>query len=156
MSEQMMRGPIALALCLAGAGGLLRADEKPHPLAAPQVTSLTNKSVKYAVPKEHFVVLRRGGVTATVVDNTTIDPPQRRQRAGRLSGVATLTHAEQSENLYNLVGLNFEHIHDGTLVAITLSRPTLKIRPRSGPRQQRPRRRPPNRIHAPLCYRPGR
>jgi hypothetical protein len=111
----MMRGLIALALCLAGAGGPLRAADKPHPLAAPQVTSLTNKSVKYTVPKEHFVVLKRGGVTATVVDNTTIEPPLRRQRAGRLSGVATLTHTDQPENLYNLVGLNFEHIHDGTL-----------------------------------------
>ena len=115
MFEQMMRGSIALTMFLAGAGGLLRADEKAHPLAAPQVTGLTNKSVKYTVPKEHFVVLRRGGVIATVVDNTTIDPPQRRQRAGRLNGVATLTHADQPENLYNLVGLNFEHIHDGTL-----------------------------------------
>lgn len=71
--------------------------------------------MKYTVPKEHFVVLRRGGVTATVVDNATIEPPMRRQRYGRLSGIVSLTSANQAENLFNLVGLNFEHIHDGTL-----------------------------------------
>jgi hypothetical protein len=106
---------LVLALVVAGIGGRLPAEEKPHPLAAPQVTSLTNKSVKYTVPREHAVVLKRGGVTAVVGDNSTIDPPLRRVRAGRLSGVASLTHADQPENLYNLVGLNFEHIHDGTL-----------------------------------------
>jgi len=31
-----------------------------HPLSAPRVTSLTNRSVKYTVPKQHFVILRRG------------------------------------------------------------------------------------------------
>jgi hypothetical protein len=96
-------------------GALLPAGEKPHPLAAPRVTSLTNKSVKYTVPAGHSVVLKRGGVTAVVVDNTTIEPPLRRRRYGRLSGVASLTHTDQPENLFNLVGLNFEHIHDGTL-----------------------------------------
>jgi hypothetical protein len=115
MFEQTIRGLISLALFLAGEGGVLRAAEKPHPLAAPQVTSLTNKSVKYTLPTEHFVVLKRGGVTAIIVDNTIIDPPQRRRRAGRLSGVASLTRTDQPENLYNPVGLNFEHIHDGTL-----------------------------------------
>src|SRR5262245_42055136 len=115
MAEPTIRGLLVLALFLAGVGGLLRAGEKPHPLAAPQVTSLTNKSVKYTVPKDHAVVLRRGGVTAVIVDNTTIEPPLRRRRAGRLSGVASLTRTGQAENVYNLVGLNFEHIHDGTL-----------------------------------------
>jgi hypothetical protein len=61
------------------------------------------------------VVLKRGGVTAVVVDNTTIEPPLRRRRYGRLSGVVSLTRTGQRENLFNLVGLNFEHIHDGTL-----------------------------------------
>jgi hypothetical protein len=115
MAKPTIRGLVSLALCLAGAGGLLCAGEKPHPLAASRGTSLTNKSVKYTVPREHAVVLRRGGVTATVVDNTTIEPPLRRSRAGRLSGVASLTHTDKPENIYNLVGLNFEHIHDGTL-----------------------------------------
>lgn len=93
---------------------MVRAGDKPHPFAATQVTSLTNKSVKYIVPKEHFVVLQRGGTTATVVDNTIIEPPVRRQRYGRLSGVVSLTRPDQPENIYNLAGLNFEHIHDGT------------------------------------------
>ena len=32
-----------------------------------------------------------------------------------VSGVASLTHTDKPENVYNLVGLNFEHIHDGTV-----------------------------------------
>lgn len=106
---------LAGALSWPGAEERLRAADKPHPLAAPQVTSLTNTSVKFTVPTEHLVVLRRGGVTAVIVDNTTIEPPWRRRRYGQLSGVASLTHTDQPENLYNLGGLNFEHIHDGTL-----------------------------------------
>src|SRR5207248_2978144 len=106
---------LAPALGLAAVAAMLRAADKPHPLAAPRVTSLTNSSVKYAVPKEHFVTLKRGGVTAVVVDNTAIEPPIRRRTAARLSGVASLTRTDQPENIYNPVGLNFEHIHDGTL-----------------------------------------
>jgi hypothetical protein len=132
MVEPTVRGLLALALFAAGAGGRLHAGEKPHPLAAPQVTSLTNKSVKYTVPREHAVVLRRGGVTAVVVDNATIDPPLRRRSAGKLSGVASLKHTDQPENLYNLVGLNFEHIHDGTL-AVTRD----KFEPRTTPMELR-------------------
>jgi hypothetical protein len=115
MTKQATRGLLSLALLAAGAGALFSGGEKPHPLAAPRVTSLTNKSVKYTVPAGHSVVLKRGGVTAVVVDNTTIGPPLRRRRYGRLSGVASLTRTDQRENLFNLVGLNFEHIHDGTL-----------------------------------------
>jgi hypothetical protein len=115
MANQAIRGLLYLSLFTAGAGGLLPAGEKPHPLAAPRVTSLTNRSVKYTVPAGHSVMLRRGGVTAVVVDNTTIEPPLRRRRYGHLSGVASLTRTDQPENLFNLGGLNFEHIHDGTL-----------------------------------------
>src|SRR5262245_3059189 len=98
MANHAIHGLLSLALLTAGAGALLPAGEKPHPLAAPRVTSLTNRSVKYTVPAGHSVVLKRGGVTAVVVDNTTIDPPLRRRRYGRLSGVASLTHTDQREN----------------------------------------------------------
>jgi hypothetical protein len=118
----------AFVVCLAA----LCADEKPHPLAAPRVTTLTNKSMKFGEPKEHSVVLKRGGVTAVVVDNTAIEPPIRRRTAARLSGVASLTRTDQTENIYNPVGLNFEHIHDGTL---TVNRD--RFEPRTTPMQIR-------------------
>jgi hypothetical protein len=124
---------LILCLLLPGAAcSLLGADDKQHPLAAPRVTTLTNKSIKYTEPKEHFVVLQRGGVTAVVVDNTAIDPPIRRRTAARLSGVASLTRTDQAENIYNPVGLNFEHIHDGTL---TVNRD--RFEPRTTPMQLR-------------------
>jgi hypothetical protein len=115
MAQPPITGLLSFALLLAGDWAALRAGDKPHPLAASRVTSLTNSSVKYTVPTEHFVVLQRGGVTAIVVDHTTIDPPMRRRRYGQLSGVVSLLRSGQPENLYNLAGLNFEHIHDGTL-----------------------------------------
>jgi hypothetical protein len=43
MAEQATRGLLSLALLAAGAGALLPAGEKPHPLAAPRVT---NKPVR--------------------------------------------------------------------------------------------------------------
>jgi hypothetical protein len=119
---------LSFAICLAAVG----ADAKPHSFAAARVTTLTNKSVKYGEPKEHFVVLKRAGVTAIVVDNTAIEPPIRRRTAARLSGVASLTRTDQPENIYNPVGLNFEHIHDGTL---TVNRDTFE--PRTTPMQLR-------------------
>jgi hypothetical protein len=115
MPKQTINTMLALGLWLAGEPHVLRADDSPHPLAAPRVTSLTNTSVRYQVPKEHLVVLKRGGVTAVVVDNTVIGPPIRRRSAGGYSGVASLTRTDRPENLYTPVGLNFEHIHDGTL-----------------------------------------
>lgn len=105
-----------------------------HPLAAPGVTSLTNRSVKYTVPKEHYVVLKRGDVTAVVVDNAAVDIPELpRHRAG-YNGVASLTHSKQPKNLFvpSIAGLNYEHIHDGTL---SVSRE--KFAPRKAPMQLR-------------------
>jgi hypothetical protein len=85
--------------------------------AAPGVTSLTRDDVKYTVPAEHFVVLRRGEVTAIVVDNSAIDTPELPGHRAGYNGVASLAHKSQPRNLFvgAVAGLNFEHIHDGTL-----------------------------------------
>lgn len=87
-----------------------------HPLAAPQVTSLTNTAVKYVVPNEHYVILKRGEVQAVIVDNAAVDIPELPEHKAGYNGLASITHTERSSNLFvpSYAGLNYEHIHDGT------------------------------------------
>ena len=88
-----------------------------HPHAAPRGTSLTNPEVKYTVPKEHYVRIQRGPVTAIITDNEAVDVPHLPGHRAGYNGIASLTHEKRSENLFvpAVAGLNFEHIHDGTL-----------------------------------------
>ena len=119
---------IACSLCmvalLAGA----------HPLAAPRMTSLTDKSVKFTIPEEHFVELNRGPVTAVIVDNAAVDVASLSGHRAGYNGVAALTHKKRDQNLFvpPYAGLNFEHIHDGTL-AVNKE----KFEPRRSPMQLR-------------------
>ncbi|MDA0835803.1 MAG: hypothetical protein O2955_15705 [Planctomycetota bacterium] len=96
---------------------IITADDTPHPLAAPRVTSLTNDTVKYTVPDEHFAVLKRGDITAVIVDNAAVDNEFAPGHKAGYNGVAVLKHAQRDENLFvpSFSGLNYEHIHDGTL-----------------------------------------
>jgi len=105
-----------------------------HPLAAPGVTSLVNKSVRYAIPQEHYVQLRRGPITAVIVDNEAVDVPSLPGHKAGYNGLASLTHAARAGNLFvpGYAGLNFEHIHDGTL-AVTRER----FEPRRAPMELR-------------------
>jgi len=106
------------------------ASAKPHPgnakgvkastrpvTAAPRVTSLTNPNVRFSSPSGHFVALRRGPVTAVVVDNHAVDSDECPKHRAGFSGLAVLRHSKRAENLFypGVAGLNFEHIHDGTL-----------------------------------------
>jgi len=121
-------------LALSMVFGWLTASAPDYPFKAPGVTSLTNGEVKYRVPEEHYVVLKRGPVTAVVVDNARVDaPPLAGHRAG-YNGLASLSHALRRENLFvpSYAGLNFEHIHDGTL---SVSRE--KFEPRRNPMELR-------------------
>jgi hypothetical protein len=88
-----------------------------HPHAAPGVTTLTNSSLKFSVPREHYVEVRRGPVRIIVVDNEAVDVPALGGHRAGYNGVASLTHTKRAENLFvpAVAGLNFEHIHDGTL-----------------------------------------
>lgn len=104
-----------------------------HPYAAPGVTSLTNPRVKYKLTDQHAIVLKRGKVTAIIVDNAAIDTEQLPGHRAGYNGVASLKYEGQTENLFvpAVAGLNFEHIHDGT--------PALKekFEPRKHPMQMR-------------------
>ncbi len=85
--------------------------------AEPGLTSLTNNSIKFTVPTKNYQILKRGDVRAVVVNNEAVqDEVLPNHRAG-YSGIASLTHARRKENLFvpNYAGLNFEHIHDGTV-----------------------------------------
>ena len=97
---------------------LLLASLGAHPLAAPGVTSLTDGAVRYTTPAEHHVTLRRGDVTAVIVDNAAVDAPDVPGHRAGYNGVAVLKHVRRPENLFvpAYAGLNLEHIHDGTAV----------------------------------------
>jgi len=72
---------------------------------------------RYTVPDKPYVVLERGGVKAVIVNNESVDDDVLAGHRAGYSGVASLAHAERSENLFvpSYAGLNFEHIHDGTV-----------------------------------------
>ncbi len=79
-------------------------------------TSLTNSHLDFKSSDKHFAVLKRGKVTAIVVDNAAVDVPELPGHRAGYSGVASLTHEDESTNLFvpRYAGLNYEHIHDGT------------------------------------------
>jgi hypothetical protein len=83
----------------------------------PKLTTLSDPSIEYHVPEKPYVVLRRGDVEAAVVDNRAVDDDVLPGHRSGYSGIAALTHAKRRENLFvpSYAGLNFEHIHDGTV-----------------------------------------
>lgn len=90
------------------------------PLAAgepPRLTTLSDPSIEYRVPEKPYVVLRRADVEAVVVDNRGVDDDVLPGHRAGYSGIASLKHAGRADNLFvpSYAGLNFEHIHDGTV-----------------------------------------
>ena len=69
------------------------------------------------VATKPHVVLQRGDVMAVIVNNEAIDDEILPGHRAGYSGVASLTHRERKDNLFVplYAGLNFEHIHDGTV-----------------------------------------
>ncbi|MAT14302.1 MAG: hypothetical protein CMJ46_03435 [Planctomyces sp.] len=102
--------------CLLGLCSLLLLTGA-HPLTAPGVTSLTNPDVEYSVSTTGTAELTAGETTIVVVDNgpgtTELTPAHKRG----YNGIAYWGHDQQKANLFvpTYAGLNYEHIHDGTL-----------------------------------------
>jgi hypothetical protein len=97
-------------------------------------TSLTLREAKYTVSPRPYVVLKRAGVEAVIVDNSAVDEDALHGHRAGYSGVAALRHSGRRENLFvpAYAGLNYEHIHDGT----TQDRKIL-FEPRNAPIQLR-------------------
>ncbi len=64
-----------------------------------------------------YIVLQRGGVRAVIVNNEAVDDEVLPGHRAGYSGLASLTHRKRDKNLFvpPYAGLNFEHIHDGTV-----------------------------------------
>src|SRR5262245_26047021 len=83
----------------------------------PKRTSLSDPKVRYRVPEKPYVVLKRAGVEAVIVDNRAVDDAVLPGHRAGYSGVGSLRGAGRKDNLFvpSVSGLNFEHIHDGTV-----------------------------------------
>ncbi|MCA9040382.1 MAG: hypothetical protein KDA65_08555 [Planctomycetaceae bacterium] len=94
-------------ICLTGA----------HPLAAPGVTSLTNSDVNYSVSTTGTALLEAGDTTIVIVDNGAGQTSLTQEHKPGYNGIAYWGHTNHKENLFvpTYAGLNYEHIHDGTL-----------------------------------------
>jgi len=83
----------------------------------PNRTTLSDPSIDYRVPDKPYVVLERGDVEAVVVANRAADDDVLPGHRAGYSGIASLKHTKRPENLFvpSYAGMNFEHIHDGTV-----------------------------------------
>ena len=76
-----------------------------------------NAEARTTASERSYVVLERADVRAVIVNNESVDDDVLPGHRGGYSGVASLTHRTRAENLFVplYAGLNFEHIHDGTV-----------------------------------------
>lgn len=104
------RGLLALGLLLP----VLAALGAP---GAPGLTTLARPDLAFTVPTKEYVILRRGDVEAVIVDNRAVSDAVLPGHAAGYHGVAALRHVRQQRSLFvpTYSGLNFEHIHDGTV-----------------------------------------
>jgi hypothetical protein len=101
---------IVLAAWLIAAQTTVGAEPAPR-------TSLANPAVSFRVAEKPYVVLERSGIRAIVVDNRAVDDEVLPGHRAGYSGLASLSHAKRPANAFvpAFAGLNFEHIHDGTV-----------------------------------------
>ncbi len=78
-------------------------------------TTLSNQSIPFTRPAKPYVVLKRGGVEAVIVDNSAVDDEVLKDHKAGYSGVAVLRREGHPRNLFvdSYAGLNFEHILSG-------------------------------------------
>jgi hypothetical protein len=108
-------GPLVGGVCLLTT--LACAWAAPGPDEPPPRTSLSDPRVRFTVPAKPYAVLRRGPLEAVVVDNRAVDDDVLPGHRAGYHGIALLRHDRQRRNLFvpSYAGLNFEHIHDGTV-----------------------------------------
>ncbi len=100
----------------------------------PALTSLSNAHLEFTVPEKDYVIVSRDDLEAVIVNNAAVNDEVLKDHRAGYSGVAKLTHTKHKENLFvpGIAGLNYEHIHDGTVQP----RKTL-FEPRNAPMQLR-------------------
>jgi hypothetical protein len=100
----------------------------------PSRTTLSDAALRFRVPDKAYVVLKRGGIEAVVVTNEAVDDAVLPGHRAGYSGLASLKGAGRAANLFvpSYAGLNFEHIHDGTVQV-----PRVLYEPRHAPMQLR-------------------
>ncbi len=94
-------------------------------------TSLTDsRAHSFRIADSHEREITRAGTTMVVVDNQAANTDKLPDHRPGYNGIAKLTHAKQPRNVFvpRYAGLNFEHIHDGTM-AVTKE----KFEPRRAP-----------------------
>lgn len=92
-----LRIPALLRLVSAAA---LSAPAFSREAPAPGTTSLTNPAVVFTVPDRHHVVMKRGPVTAIVVDNHAVDVPELPGHRAGYNGLASLVHERDGRNVF--------------------------------------------------------
>src|SRR2546430_1531304 len=107
----------ALLLCLTQAAGMHSLRSAPAADDPPPRTSFSDPHARFTVPDKPYVVLRRGPLEAVVVDNRAVDDDVLPGHRAGYHGLGSLKHDQQPRNLFvpSYAGLNFEHIHDGTV-----------------------------------------
>jgi hypothetical protein len=100
----------------------------------PKLTTLSDPAIRYRVPEKPYVVLKRAGDEAVVVNNQAVDDAVLPGHRAGYSGIGSLKGAGRTENFFvpSVAGLNFEHIIDGT----AQERPIL-FEPRTAPMELR-------------------
>lgn len=83
----------------------------------PEGTTMSDRDIQYNRSSSGYTVVARGPVEMIVVDNRAIDNDTIPGHRSGYSGIASLKHLQQPFNFFvpSFAGLNFEHIHDGTI-----------------------------------------
>ncbi len=107
-----MKFELALGLFITGCMGLIGLADEPKAR-----TTLDNSRIAFQVPAKPYVTVERSDVQVVVVDNRAVNDRKLSGHRAGYSGLASLSHEARSENLFvpAYAGLNFEHIHDGTV-----------------------------------------
>lgn len=105
--KSILLPPFLIVLAM-GISHLHGAESKP---------SILRQDIRYPTSEKGYVVMKRGDIEAVVVDNRAVDDEILPGHAAGYHGLASLRHTHQSRNIFvpAYAGLNFEHIHDGTV-----------------------------------------